>query len=50
MQTFESLPAYSQRVDYERLPEKFDTYSAADQHRIRECMRVVCETQGIQPL
>lgn len=41
MQTFESLPAYSQRVDYERLPEKFDTYSAADQHRIRERMRVV---------
>lgn len=47
-QTFESLPAYSQRVDYERLPEKFDTYSAVDQTAVRERMRLVCESQGSQ--
>lgn len=37
-QTYESLAAYSQRVDYDREPERFDTYHPADQERIRSVM------------
>ncbi len=44
-QTFVSLGAYSHRVDYEQLPENFQTYSEADQERIREVMRRVVEGQ-----
>jgi hypothetical protein len=44
-QTFASLSAYSHRVDYEQLPENFQTYSEADQKRIREVMRRVVDGQ-----
>lgn len=40
-EVFRSLRAYGLRVDYERLPEHFGTYSAADQARIRRRMRAV---------
>jgi len=40
-QTFVSLGAYSHRVDYEQLPENFQSYNEADQERIREVMRRV---------
>lgn len=43
-QTFESLPAYGQRVDYEQLPERFETYSEADQQRIKTRMQIVHDT------
>lgn len=36
--TFESLPVYSLRVDYEQLPRNFDAYTEADQTRIRQVM------------
>jgi Protein of unknown function (DUF4058) len=35
---FESLEAYSVRVDYEQLPDRFEAYSPADQERIRQVM------------
>lgn len=38
-QTFESLSAFSRRVDYEREPERMDTYADSDRARIREVMR-----------
>lgn len=44
-QTFESLTAYSRRVDYAELPEHFHTYSPADQARIRARMQAVVEGQ-----
>jgi hypothetical protein len=37
-QVFESLEAYSVRVDYEKLPDRFETYSPADQERIQQVM------------
>jgi hypothetical protein len=37
-QVFESLEAYSVRVDYEKLPDRFEMYSPADQERIRQVM------------
>lgn len=40
-QTFHSLRAYSQRVDYAVLPERFDTYSPVDQGAIRRRMTVI---------
>lgn len=39
--TYESTNSYSSRVDYEREPEHFDTYSPADQARIKQRMRTV---------
>ncbi len=39
--TFESLPVYSLRVDYEQLPQNFDSYTEADQTRIRQVMERV---------
>lgn len=36
--TFESLSAFSQRVDYETPPERFDSYTEADQERIQQVM------------
>jgi hypothetical protein len=42
-QTFSSMKAYSLRVDYEALPERFDSYGAADQERIRRRMAAVQE-------
>ncbi len=40
-QTFESLSVFSRRVDYEREPERFDTYSQADQTRVRDVLQRV---------
>lgn len=40
---FERFPALSYRLDYEREPERFNTYSPTDQERIRRRMRVVGE-------
>jgi hypothetical protein len=40
-ETFASLTAYSYRVDYEQLPERFETYSVEDQERIRARMVAV---------
>jgi len=37
-ETFESLKAFSYRVDYEQLPVKFHTYSPTDQKRILAVM------------
>jgi hypothetical protein len=37
-ETYESLQAFSYRVDYEQLPIKFDTYNGADQKRILAVM------------
>ncbi len=39
--TYESLRYYSYHVDYEREPERFDTYSPADQQHIKQRMRTV---------
>jgi hypothetical protein len=44
--TFKSLTAYGQRVDYERLPERFETYSPADQEHIRRRMTAVAAAQA----
>lgn len=38
-QTFESLSAFSRRVDYEHEPERMDSYAESDRARIREVMR-----------
>lgn len=40
-ETFESLVAYSYRVNYEQLPDNFDTYNPEDQVRIRARMAEV---------
>lgn len=40
-QTFHSLRAYSQRVDYLDLPERFDTYSPTDQDTIRRRIAII---------
>jgi hypothetical protein len=46
--TFESLSAYSYRVDYSQPPERFETYSNADQKRIRQVMvRVANKLNGV---
>lgn len=37
-QTFELVNAYAQRVDYMALPAHFDTYTPADQERIKQVM------------
>lgn len=37
-QTFASMSAYSIRVDYTQLPERFETYNPADQEHIRQVM------------
>jgi hypothetical protein len=42
--TFESLSAFSRRVDYEREPERFDTYTEADQQKIRQRMEAAAQT------
>jgi hypothetical protein len=42
-QTFESLSYFSNRVDYEQQPVRFDTYSEADQQRIRARMAEVLQ-------
>lgn len=39
--TFQSLSAYSRRVDYEQLPVNFETYSTDDQERIQARMAFV---------
>jgi hypothetical protein len=41
--TYRSLGAYSYRVDYEQLPEHFETYDETDQERIRRRMRIVLD-------
>jgi hypothetical protein len=38
-QTYASLSAFSRRVDYEREPEHFETYTAEDQAHIRRVMQ-----------
>lgn len=43
--TFASLAAYSQRVDYASEPERFDSYSADDQGRIRDRMAAVMDAE-----
>ncbi|MFN8376181.1 MAG: DUF4058 family protein [Anaerolineae bacterium] len=43
--TYESTNSYSARVDYEQEPEHFDSYSPADQERIRRRMRSVQQYQ-----
>ncbi|MBC8098126.1 MAG: DUF4058 family protein [Armatimonadetes bacterium] len=45
--TFASLPAYAQRVDYERLPDRFETYQPADQARILHQMRTITGRQDV---
>ncbi|MBC7809806.1 MAG: DUF4058 family protein [Burkholderiales bacterium] len=47
--TFESIDFFSQRVDYAAEPPAFETYSAADQARIRARMAAVsnAQTQGL---
>lgn len=40
-QTYQSLKAYSQRVNYGQLPENFNRYSPADQTRIWRRMAVI---------
>src|SRR5690606_9979918 len=40
-QTFQSLSAFSRRVDYAELPAHFETYSPDDQQRIQERMLTV---------
>jgi hypothetical protein len=42
-QTFESLSYFRNRVDYERLPVRFETYSEEDQGRIQARMAAVAE-------
>lgn len=42
-QTFASLRSFSLRVDYEQLPDRFETYHEADQARIRARMAAVQE-------
>ncbi len=42
-QTFERLSYFSNRVDYEQQPVRFDTYSEADQQRIKARMAAVIE-------
>jgi hypothetical protein len=37
--TFASLSYFSNRVDYETEPDAFETYTQADQKRIRERMK-----------
>ena len=37
-QTYESLKAFSYRVDYDQVPDKFDSYSPEDQKRILAVM------------
>jgi hypothetical protein len=44
--TFERNPYYRLVVDYEQLPERFDTYSPADQARIRARMEAVIRAQA----
>jgi len=39
--TFKSLSAFSRRVDYAIKPDRFDTYSASDQHRIISRLQAV---------
>lgn len=39
--TFRSLAAYSRRVDYEQLPDHFDSYHAIDQEQIQARMQTV---------
>lgn len=41
--TYRSLGAYSYRVDYEQLPERFETYNETDQERIRRRVRIVLD-------
>jgi hypothetical protein len=36
--TFESFASFSRRVDYAALPDRFESYSPADQERIRQRM------------
>lgn len=43
--TYESLSAYSLRVDYAQLSARFETYSAEDQARIRARMAAVAQAQ-----
>jgi hypothetical protein len=47
--TFESLAAYSYRVNYAQPPERFETYREADQARIKARMEAVLDAheQGI---
>jgi hypothetical protein len=44
--TFNSRPAFAYRVDYAELPPHFETYSAADQERIRVVMARVAGQQA----
>ncbi|MBI5670161.1 MAG: DUF4058 family protein [Chloroflexi bacterium] len=48
--TYSSLRAYSFRVDYERLPERFERYSEFDQQRIHTRMALVADLyrQGVR--
>ena len=39
--TFETIPSFSEDVDYAVLPEEFETYSPTDQERIRQRMAAV---------
>lgn len=48
-QTYESVNAYEYLVDYEQLPERFDTYMEVDQERIRARMRAVQQAVAEQP-
>ncbi len=43
-QTYESISFYSSEVDYEQLPVRFETYSEADQARIKARMQAVQES------
>lgn len=40
-QSFSSLASYSRRVDYERAPDRLDSYQPGDQERIRRRMAAV---------
>jgi hypothetical protein len=48
-QTYESVNAYEYLVDYEQLPERFDTYMEVDQERIHARMRAVQQAVAEQP-
>jgi len=41
LRTFDGQPAFSRRLDYSELPLAFDTYSPADQERIRARMEAI---------
>jgi hypothetical protein len=49
-QTFESLPAYGQRVDYAQLPDRFEMYSEADQTRIHLCLQRIQSPSDMERL